>query len=738
MSPADPDGASTIKTTDTNDNDDDSSSSDSSVSSGDSSDSADDPEKAKAALRAKIRKQAGSLLSTKSDSAGVLASTSKSRLVRAEDDPIQGKRSSFRNIAPAAAVVGAGAATGAAVEVVAMIGNDPSEDSSSLTPRAGEQQRKESEKRPALIDGEYWGSSDSFSKRSVRFEADDGTFDDKEKEAPPDDDKVNTTKPARPSLAAPSSTDLDDDEETGKVLGATADPEADEDFKEQIVCGVGFRTGAILFAITLLVWGIALPIALVNRDQRAADAPEATDAPEEDTLLPTSNNATIVPTDALFNVTDVPTMAPTVQPALLIDFPLYTLEAIATPTSPQAMAFQWMFTDPLVHTYDVARQSQRFALAALYYATEGGNWTKKNNWLSVDGMHECFWYTATPVCNDQQQYTALDLNENNIHGELPPEISMLSALREIHLHGNRINGSIPVSLSELTQLNVLDLQKNRLTGPFPSQLGLLTSLQLLWLNETRDTSATTPAVTIPTELGLLTNLTELHLSSSKLNGSIPTELAMLSNLNWLALRHNELSGGIPSELPLMHKLIWLDLAENNLVDSIPANVGLLNSTLRFLQLEFNNLNGTIPDSMGRLTNVQEMWLQENMLTGSVPPTLCYFQRIGKVGSIWVDCDQVSCSCCLCVDDNVDDGNDVDEGDSNASILAGYGASPASNMATSSNTTDTAAGANTADIDTTASANATEMVASANTTGTAGSANTTDTTASANTTTATAV
>jgi Leucine-rich repeat (LRR) protein len=686
MSPTDPDeGGSAIRSvgTSTKDDDDSSSSDSSASSSGDSSDSPDDPDKSKAALRAKIRMQAGSLLSTKAPSAAsVLKGSSKSRLIT-EDDALK-KTSSHRNVAPVAAAAAVGVAAGAAAS-----SRDPSEDAMKARQKTGEQSQEN--KRPSVSDYEGGDSKSSLedSKRSVRFEdPDDDSFDYNVKEAPTtirfadEKDKKAPARPARPSLVPVTDIDDDDDdddEETGKVL-ANAAPQEDEKVKEQILCGVGTNTGAALLIVTILIWGVALPIALSNRNSKESPA----ETPIPTTIAPSTNNETSVP---ILPPSLAPTtMAPTVQPALLIDFPPSTVEAIVDPTSPQAMAFQWMFTDPLVHTYDAERQSQRFALATFFYATQGENWTTNNNWLSVDsGMHECFWYAQSPVCNDQQQYTVLELNDNNIDGEIPAEISMLSGLKEIRLHGNSINGTIPVTLSELTQINVLDLQKNIMTGPIPSQLGLLTSLELLWLNETRD--ATTPAATIPSELGLLTGLSELHLSSTNLNGSVPTELALLPNLDWLTLRHNQLSGSIPSELALLPKLTWLDLAENKLGNTIPTTVGWLNNTLRFLQLEFNNLNGTIPDSLGRLTRVQEVWLQENLLTGFVPPTLCYFERIGKVDSVWVDCDEVVCTCCLCNEYNVDAGADDEDGAANVSPLEEYAATPNFDDSERSNTTN---------------------------------------------------
>ena len=105
----------------------------------------------------------------------------------------------------------------------------------------------------------------------------------------------------------------------------------------------------------------------------------------------------------------------------------------------------------------------------------------------------------------------------------------------------------------------------------------------------------------------------------------------------------------------------MDFAENDLVGEIPSEIGWLNKTLRILQLESNALSGRIPDSMNRLTNVEVVWLHDNLFTGIVPVGLCYFKRIGKVQSIWIDCEEVECSCaCDCTAVDVgEDGTALD-------------------------------------------------------------------------------
>ena len=100
---------------------------------------------------------------------------------------------------------------------------------------------------------------------------------------------------------------------------------------------------------------------------------------------------------------------------------------------------------------------------------------------------------------------------------------------------------------------------------------------------------------------------------------------------------------LPSSLACLWHVIQQDTLQQETL-KIPDSIGLLNNTLRILQLEENELTGQLPFGMNRLTNVETVWLYDNLLTGNVPIGLCYFKRIGKTETIWIDCPEVGCSC----------------------------------------------------------------------------------------------
>ncbi|MCP5052313.1 MAG: hypothetical protein GY940_34415 [bacterium] len=162
--------------------------------------------------------------------------------------------------------------------------------------------------------------------------------------------------------------------------------------------------------------------------------------------------------------------------------------------------------------------SERAALIALYNATDGDNWTKKDGWkdgaLEPDGFgppgSEGDW-EGIVVSGDY--VSKILLSDNNLTGSLPPELGNLTRLIRLYLHTNRLSGSIPSELAKMSSLDSLHLGKNRLSG------------------------------IIPPELGNMTNLTALGLSSNKLSGGIPSSLMTLTDCDFLRVRYNALYTG---------------------------------------------------------------------------------------------------------------------------------------------------------------------------------------------------
>lgn len=278
--------------------------------------------------------------------------------------------------------------------------------------------------------------------------------------------------------------------------------------------------------------------------------------------------------------------------------------------------------------------SECLALESLYNSTAGPQWFERAGWLVT--TTPCSWYGVT--CQGGH-VTTLDLQDNNLTGNLPSQLADLTDLQRLLLLRNELAGAVPTSLGNLAQLQELDLSENELTGGIPTQLGNLTQLQRLRLSNNALTGAipsqlagmaalqildlSTNQLTgqIPVGLGGLGNLEEMLLANNSLTGSVPSQLTGLSNLRRLVLARNQLTGSLPSQLGSMSALTYLILNNNQFEGAIPASLGNL-TQLRFLDLGRNRLTGSIPSELANLSEIQQLWVISNALTGSIPEGLC--------------------------------------------------------------------------------------------------------------------
>ncbi len=277
-------------------------------------------------------------------------------------------------------------------------------------------------------------------------------------------------------------------------------------------------------------------------------------------------------------------------------------------------------------------EADREALVALYNATDGDNWTDKTNWLTDNDLSTWFGVTVS-----NGRVTSLDLRENNLTGEIPPQLGSLTSLDSLRLDHNALSGPIPPELGNLTKMKRLILFSNQLSGTVPPELAKLSNLERLILFSNQLSG------TVPPELAKLSNLKWLYLSTNQLSGSIPVELGNLSNLERLILSANQLSGEIPVELGNLSNLKWLYLSTNQLSGSIPVELGNLENLER-LHLSSNQLSGTVPPELANLSNLKWLILSANQLSGEIPVELgnlsnlthLYLYGNGLSGSIPVE------------------------------------------------------------------------------------------------------
>ena len=266
-----------------------------------------------------------------------------------------------------------------------------------------------------------------------------------------------------------------------------------------------------------------------------------------------------------------------------------------------------------------AEDPERAALVAIYEATDGPNWHNNRNWLSNTSVGE--WYGVRT--NSNGRVVALEFNDNNLNGEIPPAIAVLSELTWVRLDKNGLRGLIPPEIGHLTNLHTLLMTDNDLEGELPSELASLSKLAVFSVGRNRLTGS------IPPWIGDLSSLERVVLFHNEFSGEIPSAFGELSDLILLRLNDNELSGTLPAELGTLSRLEWLEISNNRLTGEIPSAFGEL-SDLILLRLNDNELSGTLPAELGTLSRLEWLEISNNRLTGEIPPELAELSNLTEM------------------------------------------------------------------------------------------------------------
>eukprot|EP01018_Ginkgo_biloba_P028003 Gb_41585 [translate_table: standard] len=208
----------------------------------------------------------------------------------------------------------------------------------------------------------------------------------------------------------------------------------------------------------------------------------------------------------------------------------------------------------------------------------------------------------------------VNLDNNHLSDVLPLSMGKLSTkLSFLSLANNNIGGNIPPQIGNLTNLTFINLTSNLLSGTIPSSLGRLQNLERLLLGHNKLQG------NIPSEIGNLTErLGLISLEHNLLSGQIPETIGKLSQLRFLHLHHNQLSGNIPDSLGNCQLMEGLDLSYNSLNGSIPNKVAGLPHIWSYLNLSGNSLQGILPPEIGSMMMVQAIDISDNQLSGAIP------------------------------------------------------------------------------------------------------------------------
>ncbi|CAL5040960.1 unnamed protein product [Urochloa decumbens] len=231
--------------------------------------------------------------------------------------------------------------------------------------------------------------------------------------------------------------------------------------------------------------------------------------------------------------------------------------------------------------------------------------------------HLCQWPGVNCTAG---RVTWLDVSGHGLTGTLSPAVGDLSHLKVLNLTGNGISGSVPASLGRLRCLTYLSLGDNAFTGVIPAALGNLTAIEVMFLDYNHLTGG------VPEWLGSLQSLNNLGLTNNSLSGCIPPSLGNLTSIRLLRLGENLLEGGIPNTLSRLPNLRVFQVYTNHLAGEIPP--GFFNmSSLQEFSIDDNGFHGELPVDAGArwphgvTPHLQNLFLNENGLTGPIPPAL---------------------------------------------------------------------------------------------------------------------
>jgi Leucine-rich repeat (LRR) protein len=429
-------------------------------------------------------------------------------------------------------------------------------------------------------------------------------------------------------------------------------------------------TAGIILTLVVLLRRTRRPtsVAALQGSTSTTDGSGATGSSSGTWATSTTSSSTTVPIDPQGQQANQDAASPLFS---WMDFPDSTKALIASkdPVIPQVQAYQWLLQDPNLASYPPWRQKQRFALATLYYSTNGPYWrhpSKSLFWMDEEmtedsnsrqppssTLEECQWFPQ--ACDDTGRLRRLLLNDINLDGTIPPEIFWgLSALHQIQFQDNpNLRGPIPTEIGLAQELQVVWLQRcglgssNNKKAVIPTEIGLLGD-SLLYLDLSynplgslnRTQTSSSPATStlrskqihdLPTELGLLTSLQELILASDYLIGTLPSEIGRLKQLQYsLQLQSNSLSGVLPTTLGHLQALEHFYASSNHFAGSVPSQFGLL-SNLKILDLSENHLEGQLPvllfgNAGMEGSKLEQLWIYDNLLTGSLASSIGYLSN----------------------------------------------------------------------------------------------------------------
>ncbi|XP_050142674.1 leucine-rich repeat receptor protein kinase EMS1-like [Malus sylvestris] len=198
--------------------------------------------------------------------------------------------------------------------------------------------------------------------------------------------------------------------------------------------------------------------------------------------------------------------------------------------------------------------------------------------------------------------------------------SSLPNLRVLSLSNTLLSSPVDQSLAKLQSLSVIRLDHNYgISGPIPGFFANFSNLrEFSW--DGNNVSAPFPGF-----FANFSKLTSLSLSSCSLQ-----EFPNNGSLRSLVLPSTNFSGLLPGSIGNLKHLEIIELFNCSFTGSLPKSMENL-TQLVYLDMFSNLFNGAISSiQWENLINLAELHLADNLLEGSIPPSLFYLPLLSKL------------------------------------------------------------------------------------------------------------
>jgi Leucine-rich repeat (LRR) protein len=166
----------------------------------------------------------------------------------------------------------------------------------------------------------------------------------------------------------------------------------------------------------------------------------------------------------------------------------------------------------------------------------------------------------------------LDISFSLISGGLiPASFEGLQNLEFLDLSGNAFNSAVPSVFATLPNLQFLYIQDAFITGDLSYMEGM-PSMREHWIDQNQDLGGTIPAF-----IGDITTLESFSVTQSNLVGTLPVQLENLLDMISLWFYGNSLVSTIPSEYGVFAKMKIFRVEDNLITGTVPSTICALRS-----------------------------------------------------------------------------------------------------------------------------------------------------------------